>query len=111
MLATRQADGTIVLAAWNLVPPAQSGLPKTVTLRFKNIAPTARPYISRVDRQHGDPHVAYQKMGSPRYPTQMQLKELGEATVLPAPESAELNNNEELTITLPPDALALIQLK
>ncbi len=35
-------------------------------------------YISRADGDHGDPRPAYEKMGSPVYPTQAQLQKLRE---------------------------------
>lgn len=109
-LVTRRADRSLVLAVWNLVSPDQPGSPKTVTLRFDGLGKKQRAYISRVDRDHGDPHPAYEKMGSPRYPTQVQLQELRKAAKLPPPESRDLKNGE-LTLTLPANGLAVIELK
>jgi xylan 1,4-beta-xylosidase len=63
-----------------------------------------------VDPDHGDVHSAYQKMGSPRYPTQTQIEELKKAAELPAPEAREVKNGE-LTLTLASYGLALIELK
>ncbi len=108
-LLTRRDDGTVVLAIWNYAPPEQAGSPRTVTLRFKN-ARLHRATLSRVDHEHGDFHAAYEKMGSPRYPTQKQIQELRHAAELPNPESRKLKNNE-LTVTLPAQGLALIELK
>jgi xylan 1,4-beta-xylosidase len=109
-LLTRRQDGALVLAVWNLLPPDQSGPPKTVTLRFEHLTAARRAYISRVDREHGDPHPAYEKMGSPSYPTQEQLKQLRESTELPDPEVRSLRN-QELTLSLPAHGLAVIELK
>ena len=109
VLVTRRADGQIVLAVWNLVPHGQSGTPKTFALRFKNTN-ADRAYLWRVDREHGDPHAAYEKMGSPIYPTQRQLTELREATVLSAPELMVLKDHA-VTVTLPAEGLAVLQLK
>ena len=110
-LVTRRRDGSLALAVWNLFSPEeQGGAPKTVTLNFKGLADGKRAYISRVDSQHGDPHPAYEKMGSPRYPTQAQLKELRKAATLPAPEEQELRNNQ-LTLTLPVNGLAFITIQ
>jgi xylan 1,4-beta-xylosidase len=109
-LVTRRKDGAIVLSLWNLVPLGQSGAPKTVILEFQHLGEGRRAYISRLDRDHGDPHPAYGKMGSPRYPTRAQIKELRSATELPPPESRDLMNGR-LTLTIPPEGLALIELK
>ena len=58
----------------------------------------------------GDMHSAYAKMGSPRYPTQAQIRELRKAAELAAPESRNLRNGE-LTLTLPSYGLALLTLQ
>jgi len=49
-------------------------------------------------------------MGSPRYPTQAQIRDLRKAAELRAPETRNLRNGE-LMLTLPSYALALITLK
>jgi xylan 1,4-beta-xylosidase len=63
-----------------------------------------------VDPQHGDAHPAYEAMGSPRYPTSSQIRDLRKAAELAAPETRPLSNGE-LTLTLPSYALALVTLK
>jgi xylan 1,4-beta-xylosidase len=108
-LLTRRKDGTLVLAVWDYAPPEQPGTPKTITLRFKNTT-AKRALVSRVDGEHGDVHATYEKMGSPRYPTQKQIQELQRAAELPAPEASRLEN-DELKITLPSYGLAVIELK
>jgi xylan 1,4-beta-xylosidase len=108
-ILTRRKDGTLVLAVWNYAPSDRSGSPKTITLRLKD---TKAKYalISRVDAEHGDAHPIYEKMGSPRYPTQKQIQELRHAADLPTPEATRLKHGE-FTITLPSYGLALIELK
>src|ERR1700722_2606286 len=76
-LLTRRKDGTLVLAVWNYAEAGQTGSPKTISLSFKSKAREA--VISRVDGEHGDIHAAYEKMGSPQYPTQKQIQELRQA--------------------------------
>jgi xylan 1,4-beta-xylosidase len=66
--------------------------------------------ISRVDGDHGDVRPLYEKMGSPRYPTPKQIEELRHAAALPAPEKRALKNGT-LTLTLPAQGLAVIELK
>jgi xylan 1,4-beta-xylosidase len=108
-LLTRRKDGTLVMAVWNYAPPEQSGSPKTITVRIKE-AKAKRAEVSRVDAQHGDVHEVYEKMGSPRYPTQKQILELRRAAELPAPEVDRIEHGE-FTITLPGHGLAVIELK
>jgi xylan 1,4-beta-xylosidase len=63
-----------------------------------------------VDHEHGDVQPAYEKLGSPHYPTPSQIKDLRQAAQLPAPENRKLKHNE-LAITIPTQGLALIELK
>jgi xylan 1,4-beta-xylosidase len=108
-LLTRTSDGRLVLALWNYAPPDRTGSPLTFALRFKNTKVKVA-FISRVDRDHGDVRPVYEKMGSPRYPTQTQINQLRTAARLPAPETRELKNGE-LTLTVPAHGLAVIELK
>jgi xylan 1,4-beta-xylosidase len=110
VLVTRQKDGSLVVAVWNLIPPDQTGPAKTIHLRFEHLAGERRAYMSRVDGDHGDVHPAYEKMGHPRYPTQEQLRALQQAAQLPPAEIRELTNGE-LTLDLAPDGLAVIEVK
>jgi xylan 1,4-beta-xylosidase len=108
-LLTRRDDGTLVLAVWNYLPPEETGLPRTVTLHLKNTN-LRHAVISHLDRDHGDFHSVYEKMGSPRYPTQAQIQDLRRSAELPHPEAAELENGE-LTLAVPAHGLAVIELK
>jgi len=113
-LATRRHDGTLAIAVWNYAVPAGAGAPgtgspRTVTLKFTGRS-AEHALISRVDGEHGDPRPAYEKMGSPRYPTEAQIETLRSAARLPAPEGRDLHNGE-LTLTLPAHGLAVIELK
>ncbi len=108
VLATRKPDGWLVLAVWNYAPPEQStDTPKTITLKFQHSHAT-RASVSRVDAEHGDMHAAYAAMGSPRYPTQAQLKKLRAAAAMPPPETVAIDH-DQLSITLPSHGLALIE--
>lgn len=108
-LLTRRQDGTLVLALWNYAPPEQTGSPKTVTVQLKGTN-ARQALIARVDRDHGDFHSAYEKMGAPRYPTQTQIQELRKAAELPTPEARPIQNGE-LTLTLPGQGLAVVELQ
>jgi xylan 1,4-beta-xylosidase len=108
-LVTRKSDGSLVIAVWNYAPPEQAGQAKSMTLRFQGMRPK-HARISTVDPAHGDIHAAYEKMGSPRYPTQAQIEQLKKASDLSAPEVRDLKNGE-LTLSLPSYGLALIEVK
>ena len=108
-LLTRRSDGSLVLAVWNLVPAEQTGTEKVVTIRANPPGRFRQAAISRLDRDHGDPHPLYEKMGSPRYPSETQLRELRKVADSPVPEMRELQNGE-LILRLPSEALAVIEL-
>jgi xylan 1,4-beta-xylosidase len=107
-LVTRRSDGRLVLALWNYAAgPSPSS--KTVQLKFESVK-ARRASIYRVDRDHGDPHPAYEGMGSPRYPTPAQLKEIRKVTELTAPESREVKQGE-LSIEIPANGLVVMELQ
>jgi xylan 1,4-beta-xylosidase len=108
-LLTKRGDGTLILAAWNYAAPGETGAPKTITLQFKNAKPK-RALVSLLDGNHGDVRPAYEKMGSPRYPTEREIEQLRKAAELPEPQTRKLKNNE-LKLILPANGLALIELK
>jgi xylan 1,4-beta-xylosidase len=108
-LATTKA-GVPVLAAWNLVLPGATGAPKSVTFQFSGLRGNHNALIYRVDATHGSLLKAYQQMGSPKYPTPKQIEELRQASTLPAPEQQKINGNQ-LTIDLPAQSLAVVEVK
>lgn len=105
-LLTRRPDGRLVVAVWNYAVTPSS---KTVNLKFES-GKIRHATIYRVDRDHGDPHPAYEKLGSPRYPTQAQLKEIRQATELTGPEQRQIKQGE-LSLEIPANGLAVIELK
>ena len=109
-LATRNKSGTRVVALWNHARPGESGTLRVITLKFKGGAPMKHASIWRVDGEHGDAHLAYEKMGSPRYPSQSQIATLRKAARVPAAEIRDLHHGE-LTLTVPPHGLAVIEVR
>ena len=109
-LATKRNDGTVVIALWNLVEPGATGPDHTIHLNLRGISPTATATIRRVDAQHGDTLSAYDHMGKPKYPTLAQVKQLRQAAEMGVPESAPMQH-DELTVTVPPSGLAVIEIK
>jgi len=108
-ILTKRADGTLVLAVWNYAPPGDGGAPRTFEVQLKNTKAT-RALISVVDKGHGDVRRAYEKMGSPQYPTQTEIEALRRAAKLPPPAERRLKNGR-LTLTLPAQGLAVVELK
>ncbi|MGO9433674.1 MAG: GH39 family glycosyl hydrolase [Terracidiphilus sp.] len=112
VLVTRRSDGTLVVAAWNLVDmdKVAQGAPIMLHLSFKGVAPGAAVTIQRVDETHGNPMTAYKAMGTPRYPTQAQIKTLNAASALPTPEHRKLTNGA-LKLTLPVNGLVVLEIR
>jgi xylan 1,4-beta-xylosidase len=108
VLVTRRKDGSLAIAAWNLFLPEEAGSPKTVTLHFKGLNTSQSVRITIVDKDHGSPLPAWEKMGRPASPTLTQIDALCKAAALPASFSQPLVNGS-LTIVLQPQALALIE--
>ena len=108
-LVTRRADGTLVIAAWNLVEPGAAGSDKTVTFDLKGVADGTWAEIRRVDASHGDVLDAWKQMGSPKDPTRQQIGELRRASGLGEPEGAQIRDHR-LAVTLPPMGLAVIEI-
>jgi len=106
-LVTRRADGTFVIALWNYVAPGRTGAPSTISLRLRDVAARSARVL-RLDAEHGDVSGAYQRMGSPAYPTPEQLEQLVKASALPAPEELPIVD-QRLSITLPAQGLATIE--
>ncbi|MGB9236961.1 MAG: glycosyl hydrolase family 39 [Terriglobales bacterium] len=109
-LATRKKDGTRVVAVWNSGPAGKPGVLRVITLKFKGGPPVTHASILRVDEEHGNAHLAYEKMGSPHDPSQSQIAALRKAAQLPAAEIRSVHNSE-LTIILPLPGLAVIEVK
>jgi xylan 1,4-beta-xylosidase len=110
VLVTRRKDGSLVIAAWNLVEPEATGPDKTLTFDVKGLSKNAKFTIRRVDAQHGDTLDAWKKMGSPKYPTKTQITELKKASEIGPAETSSLHNGQ-LTLTIPQKGLAVIEVR
>jgi xylan 1,4-beta-xylosidase len=110
VLVTRLKDGTLAIAAWNLVEPGAQGAEKTIVLDVKGMAADARATIQRVDARHGDTLDAWKKMGSPSYPTNAQIAALRRVAELGPPETLAFDRGR-LRILLPPMGLAVVEIR
>lgn len=110
-IVTKREDGSLAVAVWNLVDPDPSSKEhardRSITFSFRGVPANAQASIERVDNEHGNVLPAYAAMGNPTYPTPEQVDRLNQATALPPAQSLHLSNNE-ITLSLQPNALALI---
>jgi xylan 1,4-beta-xylosidase len=110
LLETRAGDGSLMIAVWNLINPGLTGSPQTVKLKFKGVRPNAKAVIRRVDSEHGNTLGLWQAMGSPRYPTPAQIKELQQQSSFSKPDNQALDGGG-LTLQIPVNGLVLLQVK
>ncbi len=107
VLVTRQQNGDLSIAAWNLVDPDKQGGSKSMEITFSHVRPDADVSIQRVDDDHGNALKKFVALGSPLYPTPQQVKEMNSSSALPPPEQARLKNGR-LALQLERNALLLI---
>ncbi|HXF25976.1 MAG TPA: hypothetical protein VN610_01815, partial [Bryobacteraceae bacterium] len=110
VIVTKRKDGTLVIAVWNLIDPDKTGSTKTVRLIFDGLRNDAKATVNRVDDEHGNTLAAYKAMGSPRYPTEDQIRRLNTTTALPMPTRRQLEGNR-LDLTLEPNALVIVEIE
>lgn len=108
-LLTKRANGTFVMVTWNEFLPEERGEDKRVTIHLSGARGIHRATIYRLDSTHGSLLQSYAAMGRPPYPTQAQIRTLRGAAKLSPPESVVLHQ-DQFTIALPPQGLALIEL-
>ncbi|MDE2596089.1 MAG: hypothetical protein KGL44_04330 [Sphingomonadales bacterium] len=122
VLATRRHDGTLALLVWNLADvPQAAGIPgatstrtvngerKTLTLRLDGVPPGRRARVRYVDQERGSPMPAWRRMGSPQYPSQAQLQALRAAADVAPATPLRIGADRTLTLDLPPEGVALIE--
>ncbi len=108
VLVTRRRDGTLVIAAWNLVDPDTKGSAHNVKFEIREVAPDSRVRVSRADAEHGNSLAAYKKMGSPRYPTRAQVRELNHAVEAASAQTFRLSKGS-IEVQLPVNGVVLLE--
>jgi xylan 1,4-beta-xylosidase len=98
------------MAIWNLFLPEQNGQSKKITIVLRGLAGRPRAVVYRLDATHGSLMAVYEKLGKPPYPTQAQIAQLRRASEIPVPESLSFQQGR-ITILLPPQGLALIEIR
>jgi xylan 1,4-beta-xylosidase len=109
ILVTRRRDGTLVIAAWNLVDPDKQGSDRHVDFELHGVPPNANVRLSRVDADHGNTLAAYKKMGSPRYPTIAQTRELNKVADAHSTQNLRLARGS-IKLDIPVNGLFLLEI-
>jgi xylan 1,4-beta-xylosidase len=111
VVVTRKKNKGVVLAVWGKIvaPEETPSGSDIVTLRFKGLSGNRSAKVTIIDDQHGSPLPAYEKMGSPRFLTQAQIKELRAAAALPAAVTMPIAG-DALKLQLHGHALALVEI-
>jgi len=109
VLVTRRRDGSLVVAAWNLVDPDQKGSVHSVEFEIRGVPAESPVRVSRADSDHGNTLVAYRRMGSPRYPTQAQVRELNRVADKSSEQNLRLSQGA-IKLELPVNGIVLLEL-
>ena len=110
LIVTRSSDGSLTIAAWNLVDPDRQGPTREMNLSFTGVPANAEVSIQRVDSDHGNVLPKYAAMGKPLDPTPDQVEQLNRETALLPPVESRLHNGN-LHISLMQNALVLIKVR
>jgi xylan 1,4-beta-xylosidase len=108
VLVTRRGDGTLAIAAWNLVDPDQKGSARSVEFEIRGVPPDRAVRVSRADSDHGNTLAAYKRMGSPRYPTQAQVRELNRVAEKSSAQNLHLTHGT-IRLELPVNGIVLLE--
>jgi xylan 1,4-beta-xylosidase len=119
-LATRRADGTLVLALWNYAPPVGDtarytpGEPKGEVRHFdvdvSHLAKGATATVWRLDEQHGNAVALFDRMGRPAFPSREQIEQLRAAGKMAAPQQLAVQDGR-LSLDIPPQGLVVVELQ
>jgi len=107
-LATRRADGTLVFALWNLQMPETRHDGAAKTFELDGLGRHRDATIRRVDP--GSSVLAkYEALGRPRTPSASEVETLRRSAQM-APAEHRVVNGGRLTVTVPAQGLAVIEL-
>lgn len=109
VIVTKAPDGSLEIAAWNLVAPDQHGTTRAMELVFRNMPAHAHVTIQSVDSNRGNVLKQYAAMGKPLDPTPAQVMQLNRETALPPAEELEMKDGK-VNFMLSANALVLVKL-
>jgi xylan 1,4-beta-xylosidase len=108
VLVTRRGNGSLAIAAWNLIDPGQTGPERSVEFEIRGVPPDSQVRVSRADSEHGNTLAAYKSMGSPRYPTRAQVRALNLVAEKTSVQTVRLSKGF-ITLELPVDGVLLLE--
>jgi len=108
ILVTRRRDGSLAIAAWNLVDPDTKGDALHLEFEFQGVPRDSRVTVSRADSEHGNTLAAYKSMGSPRYPTEAQIRDVNRVAEQPSAQNLRLSKGS-ITLPLPVNGVLLLE--
>jgi xylan 1,4-beta-xylosidase len=108
VLVTRGRDGSLAIAAWNLVDPDKKGSERSVQFKIQGVPLDSRVRVSRADSEHGNTRAAYKGIGSPRYPTQAQVRELNRVAEADSAQNLRLSKGS-IELQLPVNGVLLLE--
>jgi xylan 1,4-beta-xylosidase len=122
-LVSRGRNGKLAALVWNLAEAQQAaGIPgatatrkvvgsaKRLDIAFAGVKPGSRAQVRFVDQERGSPMPAWRRMGSPQYPSEAQLAELRRAAEVAPPVTMRLGESGRLSLDLPPEGVALVEI-
>nr|WP_081983969.1 hypothetical protein [Massilia sp. JS1662] len=124
VLASKKKDGSFAIGVWNLADVSQpKGIPgtsvirkvvgsrKTVSVSIKGARKGQKATVTYVDQERGSPHPAWRRLGSPQYPSPAELATIRKSAELQPPATVTIGAGGVLSLDLPPECFALIELK
>jgi len=108
LLVTRRRDGTLAIAAWNLIDPDKTGPDRIVDFQIRGVSLDNRIRVSRADSEHGNTLAAYKRMGRPRYPTQGQIRELNQVADADSTQRLRLSKGS-IKLQVPVNGILLLE--
>lgn len=110
VLVTRRPDGSLVIAAWNLVDPDRKGEIRNIEFKINGVPSDSTVRVHRADSNHGNTLAAYKDMGSPRYPTQAQVRELNRKAEEASTQDDLRLSNGAIKLKLPVNGLVILEI-
>jgi xylan 1,4-beta-xylosidase len=109
VIATNRGMHDLIVAIWNYVEPGTKGSSHTYKLHLP-AGKVGSYWDYRVDANHGSALTKWREMGSPAFPTREQHKVLMKSAELMAPQRRMPTGPNEITVELPPNGLALLEI-
>ena len=110
VLVTRDKNGKLIIAAWNLVDPDQKGSAESIEFQISGVPANAPVLVTRADAEHGNTLAAYKQMGNPRYPTRAQVAEINRMAEENRPEASHLRGGK-IALAVPANGIVVIELE